>query len=91
MYDVEQIRKDFPVLKTEINGHRNTFLDTAASAQKPRVVIEKMADFYLNNYANVHRGSYWLSEVSTEAYEKARKTVQKFLNALRPEIGRAHV
>ena len=85
MYDVEQIRKDFPVLRAEINGHRNTFLDTAASAQKPRVVVEKMADFYLNSYANVHRGSYLLSELSTEAYEQARKAVQKFLNALKPD------
>ena len=71
MYDVEQIRKDFPVLNVEINGHRNTFLDSAASAQKPRTIVEKMSAFYLNNYANVHRGSYLLSEVSTEAVPSA--------------------
>ena len=85
MYDVEKIRKDFPVLSTKINGHRNTFLDSAASAQKPRAVVEKMATFYLNNYANVHRGSYLLSETSTLAYEQARATVQRFLNAAKSE------
>ena len=85
MYDIEQIRKDFPVLGAQINGHRNTFLDSAASAQKPRAVVEKMAAFYLNNYANVHRGSYLLSETSTLAYEQARAIVQRFLNAAKPE------
>ena len=81
MYDVYEIRKDFPVLSRLINNHPNTFLDTSASAQKPQVVIEAMRKIYSDEYANVHRGSYLLSEEITSDYEKARKIVQKFLNA----------
>lgn len=81
MYNVEQIRKDFPVLSQIINGRPNTFLDSAASAQKPRVVIDKIVDIYTNTYSNVHRGSYHLSETITEEYEQSRRTVQKFINA----------
>ena len=81
MFDVYEIRKQFPVLAREINGKPNTFLDTGASAQKPRCVIDKMLQVYSHDYANVHRGSYLLSEEITEEYEKARKTVQKFINA----------
>ena len=81
MYNVEQIRKDFPVLSQTINGKPNTFLDSAASAQKPRVVIDKIVDIYTNTYSNVHRGSYHLSETITEEYEQSRRTVQKFINA----------
>ena len=62
MYDVEKIRRDFPVLQQKVNGKRNTFLDSAASAQKPQVVIDKIVDIYSEKYANVHRGSYYLSE-----------------------------
>jgi len=81
MYDVEQVRKDFPIFEQKINGHRNTFLDSAASAQKPKVMVDKMAEIYLTSYANVHRGSYHLSEQITLAYEQARETVRRFLNA----------
>ena len=81
MFDVYEIRKQFPVLARLINGKPNTFLDTGASAQKPRCVIDKMMQVYSHDYANVHRGSYLLSEEITEEYEKARKTVQKFINA----------
>lgn len=81
MYDVEKIRKDFPIFDVLVNGKRNTFLDSGASAQKPRCVIDKMMSIYSNEYANVHRGSYFLSEEITSAYELARQTVQKFLNA----------
>lgn len=81
MYDVEKIRKDFPIFDVLVNGKRNTFLDSGASAQKPRCVIDKMMSIYSNEYANVHRGSYFLSEEITSAYEQARQTVQKFLNA----------
>ena len=81
MYNVEQIRKDFPVLSQIINGRPNTFLDSAASAQKPRVVIDKIVDIYTNTYSNVHRGSYHLSETITEEYEQSRRIVQKFINA----------
>lgn len=81
MYDVEQIRLDFPELQILINGKRNTFLDTAASAQKPKIVIDKMIDVMARHYANVHRGSYTLSEELTYEYEQAREEVQKFINA----------
>ncbi len=81
MFDVYEIRKQFPVLGRLINGKPNTFLDTGASAQKPQCVIDKMLKVYSEDYANVHRGSYLLSEEITEEYEKARRTVQKFINA----------
>ena len=81
MYDVEQIRKDFPIFDVRINDKANTFLDSGASAQKPRCVTDKMRQIYTEEYANVHRGSYRLSEEITAAYEDARKTVRQFLNA----------
>lgn len=84
MYNVEQIRKDFPIFDVSVNGQANTFLDSSASAQKPRSVIDKMVQVYEQEYANVHRGSYLLSEEITSAYEEARKIVQKFLNAASP-------
>lgn len=86
MYDVYEVRKDFPILSETINGKPNTFLDTAASAQKPRQVIEKMNEVYFGQYANVHRGSYYLSEQATEEYENARRIVAKFINAEEKEI-----
>ncbi len=81
MYDVNEIRKDFPVLQELVNGKPNTFLDSGASAQKPRCVISRMSDIYTREYSNVHRGSYLLSEQITWDYEAARQTVRKFLNA----------
>ena len=81
MYDVYEIRKDFPILSELINGKPNTFLDTAASAQKPRQVIEKMNEVYFGQYANVHRGSYYLSEQATAEYENARRIAADFINA----------
>lgn len=84
MFDAHTIRKDFPILEQLIEGRRNTYMDTAASAQKPLCVIERLREAYLQEYANVHRGSYWLSEKSTENYETARTTVAKFINAKNP-------
>ena len=81
MFDAHEIRKDFPALMNEIEGKRNTYLDTAASAQKPTVVLEKIINTYKNEYANVHRGSYWLSEKATENYEHARKVIAQFIHA----------
>lgn len=81
MYDVYEVRKDFPVLAEKINGKPNSFLDSAASAQKPKAVIDRMNEVYFTDYANVHRGAYFLSEKITSDYENARKTVQKFINA----------
>ena len=81
MYDVYEIRKDFPVLSEKINGKPNIFLDSAASAQKPYAVINRLNDIYCRSYANVHRGIYRLSEEITAAYEEAREIVRGFINA----------
>lgn len=81
MYDIDKIRKDFPELDIFVNNRPNTFLDTAASALKPWVVIEKMADMMSSKYANVHRGAYTLSEQITFEYEQARDVVRHFVGA----------
>lgn len=85
MFDAQNIRKDFPILQCLIEGKRNTYMDTAASAQKPLCVVESIKNAYLDEYANVHRGSYWLSEKSTENYEEARKIAAQFINAKSPD------
>ncbi|HET7293473.1 MAG TPA: cysteine desulfurase [Vicinamibacteria bacterium] len=79
--DVAQVRADFPILAAKAHGKPLVFLDSAASAQKPRAVIEAEARMYAESYANVHRGVYELSVKATDAYEGARATVQRFLNA----------
>ena len=81
VYDVEAIRADFPAMSLLMNGKPLVFLDSGASAQKPAVVLERMDRAYRSEYANVHRGAYRLSELATENYENARKTVAKFMNA----------
>lgn len=81
MYDVNEVRKDFPILSRKVHGQPLVYLDNGASAQKPRVVIEAISDFYANEYANVHRGLHTLSNLATERYEGARETVARFLNA----------
>ncbi len=80
-FDVERIRADFPCLHQDIHGHPLVFLDSAASAQKPRQVIEAQADVLRHSYANIHRGVYWLSERATELHEAAREKVRAFVNA----------
>lgn len=83
--DVESLRNDFPILASEIhNGVPLVYLDNAATTQRPRQVIEAMTTAYESQYANVHRGIHYLSELSTDLYENARETVQRFLNARRP-------
>ncbi len=84
MYDVEQIRRDFPLLSQPVNGRPVAFLDTAASAQKPRQVLDKMRQIYETAYANAHRGSYYFAEAITTEFEAARRTVQQFINAALP-------
>ena len=81
MYDVEKIRADFPILSEEIRGQSLVFLDSAASAQKPRQVIDRVSDVYETSYANVHRGLHYLSEHATAAYEGAREKIRAFINA----------
>lgn len=81
MYDVEQIRRDFPILSREVNGKPLVYLDNGASAQKPQVVIEAISNAYANEYANVHRGLHFLSNLATDKYESVRGVIAKFLNA----------
>ncbi|MGO8840474.1 MAG: cysteine desulfurase [Methyloceanibacter sp.] len=80
-YDVEAIRADFPILAREVYGKPLVYLDNGASAQKPRVVLETIQRAYAQEYANVHRGLHYLSNLSTANFEKARETVRCFLNA----------
>ena len=81
MFDVLQIRKDFPILAREVNGKPLVYLDNGASSQKPEVVIDAVTRIYKDEYANVHRGLHYLSNVATEKYESVRGVVAKFLNA----------
>jgi cysteine desulfurase/selenocysteine lyase len=80
-YNIDSIREDFPALSLEFNGHPLSFLDSGASSQKPSKVLDRMDYAYRNEYANVHRGAYTLSQRSTDNYEYARKTVASFMNA----------
>jgi cysteine desulfurase / selenocysteine lyase len=79
--DVERLRQDFPILTQTIRGKPLVFLDSAASAQKPRVVIDAMAHAMETQYANVHRGLHWMSERTTDAYEAARDAVAELMHA----------
>ena len=80
-FDQKAARSDFEILSREIYGKPLVYLDSAASAQKPRQVLDAMRDFAASDYANVHRGVHYLSAKSTEAYENAREAVRRFLNA----------
>ncbi|NRG18889.1 cysteine desulfurase [Rhizobiales bacterium] len=80
-YDVAEVRKDFPILSREVYGKPLVYLDNGASAQKPQAVIDAMTKAYSEEYANVHRGLHFLSNLATENYEAARETVRRFLNA----------
>ena len=80
-YDVEKIRKDFPIFEQEVYGKPLTFLDSAASSQKPRAVIDEVANCYASEYANIHRGGYYLSQALTSKYEVARETVKNYIGA----------
>ncbi|WP_426125409.1 cysteine desulfurase [Pararhizobium sp. PWRC1-1] len=80
-YDVEAIRRDFPILSRTVYGKPLVYLDNGASAQKPQVVIDAVAHAYSNEYANVHRGLHFLSNAATDAYEGSREKVRRFLNA----------
>ncbi len=80
-YDVEAIRRDFPILSRTVYGKPLVYLDSGASAQKPQVVIDTVTNAYSNEYANVHRGLHFLSNAATDAYEAAREKVRRFLNA----------
>ena len=84
-YDVARIRADFPILATQVYGKPLVYLDNAASAQKPKAVLDRLHQAYTTQYANVHRGLHYLANEATEAYELAREKVSAFLNAKRKE------
>ncbi|MBI1276462.1 SufS family cysteine desulfurase [bacterium] len=84
-YPIEKIRADFPILSTTVRGKPLVFLDTAASAQKPRAVIDSITKTYESGYANIHRGLYYLSQNATDAFEAAREKIRAFINAKQHE------
>ncbi len=81
MYDVNEIRKDFPILARQVNGKPLVYLDNGASSQKPQVVIDAVTRAYGDEYANVHRGLHFLSNLATDKYEAVRGKIRSFLNA----------
>lgn len=83
--DINKIRADFPILSREVYGKPLVYLDNAATSQKPQCVIDKIAEMYTSVNSNVHRGVHYLSQAATDEHEAARKTVQKFINAVSPD------
>ena len=81
VYDIEAIRRDFPILSRTVHGKPLVYLDNAATTQKPQAVIDRLVRYYSEENSNVHRGVHYLSEVATAAYEGARTTVKRFINA----------
>src|SRR5438477_7418652 len=80
-FDVDKVRSHFPILRQRVRGKTLVYLDSAATSQKPQVVIDAIGRYYEQDNANIHRGVHFLSEHATEEYERARKKVQSFLNA----------
>lgn len=81
MFDVQEIRSQFPILQEKVNGKDLVYLDNAATSQKPKMVLDAINNYYEHYNANVHRGIHTLSQVATEMMEDARKKVQHFINA----------
>src|SRR5690242_989103 len=79
--DVARVRRDFPILDLEVNGHPLVFLDNAASSQMPRPVIDRIVQYQTSEHAIIHRAVHYLSEKATAEYESARRKAQAFLNA----------
>ncbi len=79
--DVEAIRRDFPILAQQVNGHPLAYLDNAASSQRPIQVLAAIEHYYTRDHANVHRGVHTLSHRATDLYEGARESVRAFINA----------
>jgi cysteine desulfurase/selenocysteine lyase len=82
IFNVDEVRSDFPILKRMVNGKQLVYLDNAATTQKPQAVIDALTNYYTFDNANIHRGLYFLSELATEQYENARLKVKEFINAL---------
>ena len=85
VFDAAAVRRDFPLLQRQVHGKPLVYLDNAATTQKPQVVIDRVSRFYAEENANVHRGVHWLSERATQAFEEARATIGRYLNARRAE------
>ena len=83
--DVNKIRNDFPILKRKVNGYPLVYFDNAATSQKPSKVIASITDYYENYNSNIHRGVHTVSQEATDAYENARKKIQKHFNAKHSE------
>ena len=86
MINAEKIKKDFPIFKRKINNKELIYLDSAATTQRPEIVINKLKEFYEKHNSNIHRGMYSLSEEATSLYEKTRERVAEFINAGKEEI-----
>lgn len=84
-FDIHAVRRDFPILNEHVNGHQLVWFDNAATTQKPQVVIDRISYFYEHENSNIHRAAHELAARSTDAYEKARQTVAKFINAPSPD------
>lgn len=82
IFDVDEVRADFPILQRLVNGRPLVYLDNAATTQKPKAVIDNLRNYYESENANIHRGIYFLSEVATDAYETARLKAKEFINAM---------
>src|SRR4029078_20034 len=80
-YDIARVRADFPILSMQVYGKPLVYLDNAASAQKPKAVLDRIQKAYESEYSNVHRGLHYLANAATEGYDGARASVRKFLNA----------
>ncbi|HQG38337.1 MAG TPA: aminotransferase class V-fold PLP-dependent enzyme, partial [Chitinophagales bacterium] len=79
--DIQKIRSDFPILNEKIRGKQLVYLDNGASTQKPQSVIDAEKYYYEHQYANIHRGVHFLSQIGTDLYEQSRKKIQQFINA----------
>ncbi|EQD33150.1 Aminotransferase, class V/Cysteine desulfurase, partial [mine drainage metagenome] len=79
--DVNEIKKDFPILQSTKDGKRLVYLDSAATSQKPNQVIDAISDYYRTYNANIHRGIYHIAEEATEAYENSKRDVARFVGA----------
>ena len=91
-FNIESVREDFPILKSQVNNHKLVYFDNAATTQKPLRVIEAISDYYKTYNANIHRGIHTLAEKATEEFENTRKTIKNYIGATsEKEIGRAHV
>ena len=90
-FNPEDVRDEFPILATEVNGRPLVYLDNAATSQKPRRVLDASRRYYEELNSNIHRGTHHLARAATGAHEDAREVVARHLNASATEIGRAHV